>query len=126
MIDKTDKGIRSKRTQEKLRASEVRYRRLFGREKKSKLGDVKSFSHVGGFLSCRKPSVLKWLSRFGHAVGLISRPNSRFSPLHELLLPFRTRVPLQLVSSTDESRCGCYKLDKPTTPPSPPCLTRAR
>ncbi len=29
MIDKTDKGIRSKRTQEKLRASEVRYRRLF-------------------------------------------------------------------------------------------------
>src|SRR6266542_2008043 len=31
---------------------------------------------------------------------------------------FRTRVPLQLVSSTDESRCGGYKLDKPTTPPS--------
>ena len=29
MIDKTDKGVRSKRTQEKLRASEVRYRRLF-------------------------------------------------------------------------------------------------
>ena len=64
-------------------------RALRGREKKSKLGDVKSFSHVGGFLSCRKPSVLKWLSRFGHAVGLISRPNSRFSPLHELLLPFQ-------------------------------------
>jgi diguanylate cyclase (GGDEF)-like protein/PAS domain S-box-containing protein len=29
MTDKTDKGIRSKRTQEKLQTSEVRYRRLF-------------------------------------------------------------------------------------------------
>jgi len=53
MIDKTDKGIRSKRTQEKLRASEVRYRRLFETAKDGILlleADTRRITDVNPFL----------------------------------------------------------------------------